>query len=154
LVVVEGMNMMEEHCHPMNHRLGEKGMNTVEEHAHPMNHRLEEEGMNMADIHMAEVEGIDMVEAHPSNHRPKVEGVEGIDREDSDMVEVEVVEREHEGVVLVRHCVEVVFTSLSTAPLLEQPVKVCCLEGLRIIGFKLSGNTVDTRIYVVRVAEA
>jgi hypothetical protein len=81
-------------------------------------------------------------------------GVEGIDREDSDMVEVEVVEREHEGVVLVRHCVEVVFTSLSTAPLLEQPVKVRCLEGLRIIGFKLSGNTVDTRIYVVRAAEA
>jgi hypothetical protein len=39
------------------------------------------------------------------NHRPNVEGM---DRDDSDMgvdmmVEVEVVEREHEGVVLVRH---------------------------------------------------
>jgi hypothetical protein len=48
---------------------------------------------------------MDMVKEHPSNHRPEVEG---IDREDTDMgedmtVEVEVVEREHEGVVLVRH---------------------------------------------------
>jgi hypothetical protein len=47
---------------------------------------------------------MDMVE-RLSNHRPEVEG---IDREDTDMgedmtVEVDVVEREHEGVVLVRH---------------------------------------------------
>jgi hypothetical protein len=42
---------------------------------------------------------------HPMNHRPEVEGM---DREDSGMredmvVEMEVVEREPEGVVLVRH---------------------------------------------------
>jgi hypothetical protein len=51
------------------------------------------------------VEGMDMVEVRPSNHRL---GVEGMDRVDSDIgenmtVEVEVVEREHEGVVLVSH---------------------------------------------------
>jgi hypothetical protein len=51
------------------------------------------------------VEDMDMVEERLSKERPKVEG---IDREDIDMVEditvdVEVVEREHEGVVLVRH---------------------------------------------------
>jgi hypothetical protein len=56
--------------------------------------------MNMAGIHMVEVEGMDMVEKRPSNHRPEMDG---IDREDSDMVEVEVVEREYEGVVLTRH---------------------------------------------------
>jgi hypothetical protein len=50
---------------------------------------------------------MDMVKEHYhlTNHRPEMEG---IDREDSDigedmMVEMEVVEREHEGVVLVRH---------------------------------------------------
>jgi hypothetical protein len=42
---------------------------------------------------------------HPMNHRPNVEGM---DRDDSDMgedmmVEVEVVEREHENIVLARH---------------------------------------------------
>jgi hypothetical protein len=42
---------------------------------------------------------------HPMNHRPQVEGMY---REDSGMgedmtVEVEVVEREHDGVVLARH---------------------------------------------------
>jgi hypothetical protein len=42
---------------------------------------------------------------HSLNHRPEVEGM---DREDSGMgedmtVEVEVIEREHERVVLVRH---------------------------------------------------
>jgi hypothetical protein len=57
-----------------------------------MNHRLGEEGMNIVGIHMVEVEGMDMVEESPSNHWPEV-----------DMVEVEVVEREHEGVVLMRH---------------------------------------------------
>jgi hypothetical protein len=43
---VEGMYMVEEQYHPMNHQLGEEGMNTVEvddintveEHFHPMNH--------------------------------------------------------------------------------------------------------------------
>jgi hypothetical protein len=48
---------------------------------------------------------MDMMEERSSNHRPEVEG---IDREDSDMGEdtavvVEVVEREHKSVVLVRH---------------------------------------------------
>jgi hypothetical protein len=49
---VEGMNMVEQQNHPMNHRLGEEGMNmvgsnivdvdgmdTVDEHFHPLNHR-------------------------------------------------------------------------------------------------------------------
>jgi hypothetical protein len=94
------MNMMEEQYHPMNHRLEDEGMNMVEEQYHPMNHRLEVEDMNMVGIHMVEVEGIKMVEERPSNHQPEVEGM---DREDM-MVEVEVVEREHEDVVLTRHC--------------------------------------------------
>jgi hypothetical protein len=106
MIELEGTNMVKEHNHLMNHRLGggyEYGggalppdepsarrrgygyggypygggecMNMVEEHYHPMNHRLE---------------------------------VESIDREDSDMkedmmVEVDVVERAHEDVVLERH---------------------------------------------------
>jgi hypothetical protein len=37
------------------------------------------------------------------NHRLEVED---IDRENSDMVEVEVVEREHEGVMLMRHWID------------------------------------------------
>jgi hypothetical protein len=52
---------------------------------------------------MVELEDIDMMEERSLNHWPEVEG---IDREDIDTVEnmmVEVVEREHEGVVLVRH---------------------------------------------------
>jgi hypothetical protein len=93
-VEVEGIDMMKvaEHDHLMDHRLEDGGMNMMEEHYHPMNHWVEEEDM-------------DMVEERPSNHRLEVEG---IDREDSDMgkdmtVEMEVVEREHEGMVLVRH---------------------------------------------------
>jgi hypothetical protein len=54
----------------------------------------------MMGIYMVEVEGMHTVEEPTLNHRPDVEG---IDREDSDMVEVDVVEREHEGVVLARH---------------------------------------------------
>jgi hypothetical protein len=84
----------------MNHMLGEEGMNMAKEHYHLTNHRLEVEDMDMM-----EVGGMDMVEERLSNHRLEVES---IDRENSDMredltVEVEVVEREHEGVVLVRH---------------------------------------------------
>jgi hypothetical protein len=56
----------------------------------------------MMGIYMVEVEGMHTVEEPTLNHRPDVEG---IDREDSDMVEVDVVEREHEGVVLARHCI-------------------------------------------------
>jgi hypothetical protein len=92
----------------------------VEEHDHPSNYWQAEEGMNMTDIHMVEVEGMDMVEERPSNYRSEDEGtdmveehpsnhqpdVDGIDRDDIDMVEdmtVEVVERQHKGVVLARH---------------------------------------------------
>jgi hypothetical protein len=101
---VKDMNMMEEHDHLMNHRLGEEGMNMMEEHYHPMSHQLKVEEMDMVDIHMVEVEGMDMVEELPLNHRPEMEGMDG---EDNDMredmtVEVEVVEREHEGVVLAK----------------------------------------------------
>jgi hypothetical protein len=71
-------------------------MNMVEEHDHPMNYRLGEEGID----YVVEVEGMHTVEEPTLNHRSDVEG---IDREDSDMVEVDVVEREHEGVVLARH---------------------------------------------------
>jgi hypothetical protein len=97
---VNGTNKVEEHDHMTNHRLGEEGMNMVEGHYHLTNHRLEVENTYMVGIHM-----VDMVEERPSNHRPVVES---INREDSDMgedttVEVDVVEREHEGVVLARH---------------------------------------------------
>jgi hypothetical protein len=75
MVEVEGMDMVEEHYHLMNHRPEVEGMDTVEEHYHSINHRPE---------------------------------VEGMDREDSGMgenmiVELEVVERDPEGMVLVRH---------------------------------------------------
>jgi hypothetical protein len=102
---VEGMNMVEEQDHPMNHRVGEKGMNMVDEHDHPMNHRLEVKDMNIMGIYMVEVEGMDIVDERPSSHRLEVEDM---DRGDSDMgedmtIEIKMVEREHEGVVLMRH---------------------------------------------------
>jgi hypothetical protein len=79
----------------------------VKEHDHPSNHRLEEEGMDIADIHMMEVDGMDMVEEHPSNrqsedagmdmveerlvnHRPEVEG---INKENINIVEDMTMER-------------------------------------------------------------
>jgi hypothetical protein len=123
---VEGMDMVEEQDHPMNHRLEEEGINMVgsnmvevdgidmvEEHFHPMNHRPEVEGMNMVAEHFhsmnhwLEVEGMDTVEEHfhPMNHRPEVEGMDTVDTimgEDR-VAELEVVERELEGMVLVRH---------------------------------------------------
>jgi hypothetical protein len=94
-----------------------EGINMVEKHDHPSNHRLGEDGTNMAGIYMVEVDGMNMVEERPLNHQSEDEStdmvgehlsnhqseVEGIDREDIDMVEVDVVEREHEGVVLARH---------------------------------------------------
>jgi hypothetical protein len=49
-------------------------MDTVEEHFHPINYRLEVEGMDMVDTDMGD-----------------------------EVTELEVVEREPEGVVLVRH---------------------------------------------------
>jgi hypothetical protein len=74
-MVVYGMDTVEDHFHPMNHRPEVKGMDTVEEHFHPMNHRSEVEGMDMVDTGMGE------------------------DR----ATELEVVEREPKGMVLVRH---------------------------------------------------
>jgi hypothetical protein len=50
------MNMVEEHDHPMNHRLREEGMNMVEEYYHPMNQRPKAEDMDMVGIHMVKVE--------------------------------------------------------------------------------------------------
>jgi hypothetical protein len=94
-----------------------EGMNILEEHDHTSNHRLREEGMNMVDgmdmveerssNHWPEDESTDMVEDRPSKERPEVEG---IDMEDVDMVEdmaveVKVVEKVHEGMVLVRHSI-------------------------------------------------
>jgi hypothetical protein len=101
-------------------------MDMVEEQDHPTNHRLEEEGMNMVGSNMVKVDGIDTVEEHfhLMNHWPKVEGmdmveehfhlmnhrleVEGMDTLDTCMgedraAELEVVEREPQGVILVRH---------------------------------------------------
>jgi hypothetical protein len=75
MVEVNDMDTMEEHFHPMNYRPDVEGMNTIEEHFLPMNHRSKVEGMNIVDTDMGE------------------------DR----VTELEVVEREPEGVVLVRH---------------------------------------------------
>jgi hypothetical protein len=91
---VDDMDMVDDHFHLMNHRLEVEGMNTVEEHFHPMNHR-------------PEVEGLDTMEEHfyLMNHRPEVEGIDTVDTgmgEDR-AAELEVVERESEGVVLVMH---------------------------------------------------
>jgi hypothetical protein len=60
--------------------------------------------MDMMGIHMVEVNDMKMVEQRPSNHRSEVEDM---NREENDIgedmtVEVEVVEREHENVVLTR----------------------------------------------------
>jgi hypothetical protein len=104
---VEGMDMVDEQDHPTNHRLGEDGMNMVgsnmvevdgmdmvEEHFHLMNHRPEVEGMDTVEEHF-----------HSMNHRPEVEGIDTVDTgmgEDR-TAEMEVVEREPDGVVLVRH---------------------------------------------------
>jgi hypothetical protein len=87
----------------MNHRLGEEGMNmvevddidTVEEHFHPINHRSEVEGMDTVEEHF-----------HPMNHRPNVEGMDKVDTEigEDRATELEMVEREPDGVVLAKHC--------------------------------------------------
>jgi hypothetical protein len=75
MVEVDDMDTVEEHFHPMNHRPKVESINTVEEHFYPINHRLEVEGMDTVDTDMRE----------------------------NRAVELEVVEREPEGVVLVRH---------------------------------------------------
>jgi hypothetical protein len=62
--------------------------------------------MNMVDSNMV-MDGIDMVEEHfhPMNHRSKVESIDTVNtgmRKDR-AAELEVIERELEGMVLVRH---------------------------------------------------
>jgi hypothetical protein len=52
MVEVDGMDKVEEHFHPMNHRPEVECMNTVEEHFHPMNHRSEVEGIDTVDTSM------------------------------------------------------------------------------------------------------
>jgi hypothetical protein len=100
---MEGMNMVEE----QDHRLGEEGMNIVgsnmveveymdmvDEHFHPMKHRPEVKSMYMVGKHF-----------YPMNHRPEVEGMDTVDTGmwDDRAAELEVVERELEGVVLASH---------------------------------------------------
>jgi hypothetical protein len=104
---MEGMDMIEEQGHLTKHRLEEENMNmldsnivelddmdTLEEYFHPMNHR-------------SEVEGIDTVKEHfhPMNHRPEVECMDTVNTSmgEDRAVELEFVEREPEGAVLVRH---------------------------------------------------
>jgi hypothetical protein len=103
---MEGTDMVEEQDHPMNHQLGEEGMNmvgsnmvdvdgmdTMEEHFHLINHRPEVESMDTVEEHF-----------HPMNHWPEVEGMDTVDIVWGDRAaELEVVKREPEGVVLVRH---------------------------------------------------
>jgi hypothetical protein len=69
-----------------------------------MNHRLREEGINMVCINMVEVDVMDTVEEHfhSMNHGPEVEGMD-TGMGENRAVELEVVEREPEGVVLARH---------------------------------------------------
>jgi hypothetical protein len=84
-----------------------ESMDMADEHDHPTNHQLCEEGMNMVGNHRVEVKDMNTVEEHfhPMNHRPEMEGMDTVDsdmREDR-ITELEVVERESEGVVLARH---------------------------------------------------
>jgi hypothetical protein len=72
---VDGMDMVEEHFHPMNHQPEVECMDTVEEHFHLMNHRPKVEDMDTVDTAMGE------------------------DR----VAELVVVERESEGIVLARY---------------------------------------------------
>jgi hypothetical protein len=95
-VEVKGMDMSEV-----------EGINMVEEQDHLTNHRLVKEGMNMVGNNMVEVNGMDTMNEHfhSINQRPEVEGMNTVDTgmgEDR-AAELEVVEREPEGVVLVRH---------------------------------------------------
>jgi hypothetical protein len=52
-----------------------EGMNILEEHDRPSDHRSEEEGMDMVSIHMVEVEGMDMIAERPSKERLEMEGM-------------------------------------------------------------------------------
>jgi hypothetical protein len=55
-----------------------------------------------------EVEGMDTEVEHPSKERSEMEGMdtEDIDAVEDMTMEVEVVEREHDGVVLARHWID------------------------------------------------
>jgi hypothetical protein len=57
---------------------------------------------NMTGTYMMEVEDMDIVEERSSKPRLEVEGIDMIEDTMAE-VDVEVVEREHEGVVLVKH---------------------------------------------------
>jgi hypothetical protein len=48
------------------------------------------------------VEGIDMVEERPSKNRPEVEAMDMVDNMITE-VDMEVIEREHEGMVFAKH---------------------------------------------------
>jgi hypothetical protein len=94
MVEVDGMDTVEDHFHPMKHRPLVEDIDTVEEHFHLMNHRPEVEGMDTVTEHF-----------HLMKHRPNVEGMDTVDtgmREDR-ATELEMIEREPEGVVLARH---------------------------------------------------
>jgi hypothetical protein len=112
-VEVDGMNMSEV-----------EGINMLDVDEHPLNQQSEVEGIDMMSIHMVKMEGINMVEKQPSKQCPEVEGIDMVEERPSKQrpevegmnmtsmntveatttkVDVEVVEREHEGVVLVKH---------------------------------------------------
>jgi hypothetical protein len=65
-VKVEGMDMPDV-----------EGINMLEEHDHPSNHRSGEEGMNMVGIHMMELEVMDMSEERPTKERSEDDGYGG-----------------------------------------------------------------------------
>jgi hypothetical protein len=78
----------------------------LQEYEHMSTHRPEKESMDMAGIHMVKVKCMDMVEERSSKERAEVEDmmVEDFTVEDLTVeVNVEVVEREHEGMVLAKH---------------------------------------------------
>jgi hypothetical protein len=79
---MEGMNMLEEHDHPLNHRPGEEGMNMVNIHM------VDVKGMNILEEHLSKkVEDMHMVEKHPTNHRSEVGGMDIMEDMMIDMVE-------------------------------------------------------------------
>jgi hypothetical protein len=92
---------------PTTHQFFNVHVRGVEEQDHPMNHRLREDDMNMVDSNILEVDGMDTVEEyfHPMNHLSEVEGMDMVNTDmwEDRAVELEVVERESEGVVLTRH---------------------------------------------------
>jgi hypothetical protein len=73
-------------------------------------HMVEVNGMDIPEEcpskEWVEDEGIDMVEERSSNHWPEVEGMDIQGMNIMEDMTAEVVEREHEGVVLVRHWID------------------------------------------------